>query len=46
MHGRNWEILRGGRRYIYNREYEIIHDLSLSVKCFAPLFKDMSLAKV
>ena len=35
-----------GRRYIYNRKDEIIHGLSPSVKCVAPLFGDMSLAKV
>ena len=44
--GRNWVILRGGRRYIYNRKDEIIHGLSPSVKCVSPLFRDMSLAKV
>ena len=31
-------------RYIYDRKVEIIH--GLSVKCVAPLFKDMFLAKV
>ena len=35
-----------GRRYIYNRKDEIIHGLSPSVKYVAPLFRDMSLAKV
>ena len=35
-----------GRRYIYNRKDEIIHGLSPSVKCVAPLFRDMSIAKV
>ena len=37
---------RGGRSYIYNRKDEIIHGLSPSVKSVAPLFSDMSLAKV
>ena len=36
--------LRGGRRYLYDRKNEIIHGLSQSV--VAPLFRDMSLAKV
>ena len=44
--GRNWVILRGGRRYIFNREDEIIHGVSPSVKYVAPLLRDMSLAKV
>ena len=44
--GRNWVILRGGLRYIYDRKDEIIHGLRPSVKCVAPLFLDMSLAKV
>ena len=39
--GRNWLILRGGRRYIYNRKDEIIHGPSPSVKCIAHLFKDI-----
>ena len=34
-----------GRSYIYNRKDGIIHDLSPSIKCVAPLFRDMSLAK-
>ena len=34
-----------GRRYIYNRKGEIIHGLSPRVKCVAPLFRDMFLAK-
>ena len=34
----------GGRRYICNRKDEIIHILSRSVKCVAPLLRDMSLA--
>ena len=38
--------MSGGRRYIYNRKDEIIHGHSPSVKCVAPLFRDMSLAKV
>ena len=41
IQGRNWVILRGGRRHIYNRKDKIIH-----VKCVASLFLDMSLAKV
>ena len=44
--GRNWVLLRGGRRYIYDRKDEITHGLSPSVKCVAPLLRDMSLAKV
>ena len=40
------QILRGGRRYICNRKDGIIHGLSPSVKCVAPLLRDMSLAKV
>ena len=44
--GRNWVILRVGRRYIYYRKDEIIHGPSPSVKCVTPLFRDMSLAKV
>ena len=43
--GRNWIILRGGRRTIYDRKDEIIHGHSLSIKCVAPLVRDMSLAK-
>ena len=43
--GRNLVILRGGHRYICNRKDEIIHGLCPSVKCVAPLFRDMSLAK-
>ena len=43
--GRNWVILRGGRRYNYNRKDEIIHGLSPSVKCVSPLFRDISLIK-
>ena len=31
---------------MYNREDEIIHSLRPSVKCLAPLFRDMSLAQV
>ena len=48
MQGHNWVILRGGRRYIYDRKDEIICTWpnSPSVKCVAPLFGDMSLAKV
>ena len=46
LQGCNWVILRGGRRYIYDRKDEIIHGLSPSVKCIAPLFRDMFLAKV
>ena len=37
--GRKWAILRGGRRYIYNRKDEIIHDLNPSVKCVASQFR-------
>ena len=47
--GRKWVILRGGRSYIYNMKVEILHGLSLlspNVKCVAPLFRDMSSAKV
>ena len=33
----------GGRRYICSRKDEIIHGLSPSVKCVAPLSIDMSL---
>ena len=44
--GRNWVILRGGHRYICNRKDEIIHGLSPSEKCVAPLYRDMSLAKL
>ena len=38
---RNWVILRrgGGRRYINKRKDEIIHGLSPSVKCVAPLLE-------
>ena len=36
----------GAQVYIYIRKDEIIHSLILSVKCVAPLFKDMFLAKV
>ena len=43
---RNWVILRRGHSYICNRKDKIIHGLSPSVKCAAPLFRDMSLAKV
>ena len=32
--------------YIDNRKDEIIHGLSPGVKCGAPLFREMSLAKV
>ena len=39
LQGRNWVVLRGGRRNIYDWKVEIIHGLSPSVKC------DMSLAK-
>ena len=42
--GRNWVILRGGRRYIGNRADEIIH--GLSHPGVAPLFRDMFFAKV
>ena len=41
--GRNLISLRRGRRYIYNRKDGIINT---SVKCVAPQFEDMSLAKV
>ena len=41
--GRNWIILRGGRRTIYDRKDEVIH--CLGIKCAAPLLRDMSLAK-
>ena len=44
LQGRNWVILREGRRYIYNMKDEIIH--GPNVKCDVPLFLDMSLAKV
>ena len=40
--GRNGVNSRGGRRFICYRKDEIIHGL---VKCGAPLFRDMSLAK-
>ena len=33
VQGRNWVILRGGRRYIYSRKDEIIYGLCPSVKC-------------
>ena len=33
VQGRNWVILRGGRRYIYSRKDEIIYALCPSVKC-------------
>ena len=36
----------GGRRYINKRKDEIIHGLSPSVKCVAPRFRKMSLARV
>ena len=42
--GRNLVIFREGRRYINNKNDEIIH--GLSVTCFAPLFRNLSLAKV
>ena len=35
-----------GRRYIYDRKDEILDGLSPSMKCVAPLFRDMSLAKL
>ena len=46
--GRNWVILKGGVGIfiVYERKDEIIHDPSPYVKCVAPLFRDMSLAKV
>ena len=44
--GRNLVILRGGRRYICNWKDEIIHGPSPSVKCVAPLIRDMFLAEV
>ena len=34
------------RRYICNGQDEIMHGLRPRVKCVAPLFRDMSLAKV
>ena len=39
---------RGGarRRYICNKKDEIMHDLSPTVKCVAPLSIDMSFTKV
>ena len=43
---RNWVILRGGQRHIYNRRDEIISGLSPCVKCVLPLFQDMSLTRV
>ena len=46
LQGRNWVILRGGCRYIYDRKEKIVHSLSQSVKCGAPLIRDMALAKV
>ena len=39
--GRNWVILRGERLYFWNRTDEIMHGLSPSVKCVAPLFREM-----
>ena len=43
--GRNWVILRGGAGiFMIGRMDEIIHGLSPSVKCVAPLV--MSLAKL
>ena len=45
VQGRNWVILRGGRRYIYSRKDEIIYGLCPSVKCVASLFGDMYLAR-
>ena len=42
--GRNWLIFKGGgRRYIHKRKDEAIHALFRSVRCEAPLFRDMSL---
>ena len=46
VQGRSWVILRGGRRYVCNRKDEIIHGLCHSLKCVAPLFRDMALARV
>ena len=46
VEGRNRVILRGGTRYICNSKDEIIHGLIPSVKCVAPLIRDMFLAKV
>ena len=46
IQGRNWVILRGGAGIFYFRKDELIHGLSPNVKCVAPLFRDMSLAKV
>ena len=43
---RNWVILLGGRKYIYDRKDEIIHGLVPSIKCVTTLFRDMSLVKV
>ena len=40
----NFEMV--GRGYICIREDGKIHGLSLSVKCVAPLIRDMSLAEV
>ena len=44
--GRNRVILRERRWYIYDRKVEIRQGLWPSVKCVAPLIRDMSLAKV
>ena len=44
--GRNWVILKGGRRYICNSKDKMIHGLSPGVKCVALLFRGVSLAKV
>ena len=46
IQGCNWVILRWGRWYIYDRKDEIIYGLGPSVKCVAPLFRDISLAKL
>ena len=44
--GRNWIFWRERLRYIFNKKDVIIYGLCPSVKCVAPLFRVMSLAKV
>ena len=44
--GRNWVNLRGGAAKFVLGRMEIIHGLSPGVKCVAPIFRDMSLAKM
>ena len=44
--GATEKFSRGAQVYICNRKDEMIHGLSPSVKCVAPLLRDMSLDKV